>query len=108
MVDAFTVDPDALDKDAKTWLDWKGDLKKIADGIPMSGSDFDSMAFSILPGASDVKNAYESVTKALKDSVDDGVEQFDGFSQKLTKVATLYREAEQANVDAIASTDGEV
>lgn len=108
MVDAFTVDPDALDKDATTWRDWKSDLEKISDGIPISGSDFDPLAFSILPGASDVRNAYDSVTNALKQSIDVGIAQFDGFNQKLTKVATLYREAERANVEAIASTDEEV
>lgn len=108
MVDAFTVDPDALDKDAQTWRDWNGDLQKISDGIPMAGSDFDSLAFSILPGAQDVLAAYKTVTAALEESISTGLEQFEGFDQKLTKVASMYREAEETNVEEIASTDAEV
>ncbi|MGV8885784.1 MAG: hypothetical protein ACOH1T_09400 [Microbacteriaceae bacterium] len=108
MVDAFTVDPDALDNDAVVWREWKADLKKVGSSVPTVGSDLDGHAFSKLPGADNVLRAYKSVSLALEDAIDTGATQFGGMADKITKVAGLYRDAEESNLEDISATREEV
>jgi hypothetical protein len=105
MSDDFRVDPDSLDTDSAKWNHWAGDLTKISDGIPQLTTDLDPLAFSILPNAQQVAAAYGSAARALKEAADAGVEQFVGIATTLTESASTYREAEQLNLDDIATTN---
>jgi ABC-type transporter Mla subunit MlaD len=96
----FLVNLDSLEVDSTKWNDWAGDLAAVSGAIPA----LDPMAFSILPNAQQVANAYSQAARALKDAADDGVAQFREFATKLTDSAAAYRQAEQLNVDDIATT----
>jgi len=98
MAGEFLVNPDSLDKDAKVWTEWSGDLAAIAESIPT----IDVLAFSILPNAAQVAAAYGKVGTALKNSIDSGVLQFDGIALTLTTSAKAYSEAEALNLEDIA------
>src|SRR5690606_23858412 len=88
MSDDFRVNPDSLDRDATTWGAWSSDLEGLRDSIPGLGTGLDRLAFSILPNAQQVAAAYNSATRALVDSLDDGIGQFDGIATKLGDSAT--------------------
>lgn len=104
MSDEFLVNPESLDTDATTWNGWRDDLTAISDGIPQLGTDLDPLAFSILPNAQQVADAYGYAARVLKEAADAGVVQFAGFGTKLTDSASAYREAERLNEEDIATT----
>ena len=104
MTGEFLVDPDALDTDAAKWTTWSADLATISASIPQVGAQLDPLAFSILPNAQQVAQAYGRAATLLRQSADTGVEQLTGFATTLTFAATTYREAEVANLDAIAKS----
>lgn len=102
MTGEFLVSPSALAEDATTWTGWSSELAKIADNIPLVGSDLDPLAFSILPNAPQVALAYGRAAHLLKVALDAGVQQFSGFATTLTFAADSYREAESDNVADIS------
>jgi hypothetical protein len=98
MAGEFLVNPDSLEKDAKTWTEWSGDLAAITESVPT----IDVLAFSILPNAAQVAAAYGRVASALRDSIDSGVLVFDGIALTLTTSSKAYAEAEDLNIQDIA------
>lgn len=107
MVDAFSVVPEQLQTDADTWTAWGERLTAISGSVPTFAAGLDPLAFSILPGSSDVVRAYGRASTALVDSVDDGFDQFSGIANKLTAVAAVYTAAEEQNLADISAAESE-
>jgi len=103
MADEFTVDTDALRTDASTWLGWHDTLTDIAKAVPLVGRDLDVLAFSVLPGADRVRNAYMTASNALAGEVATGAQQFSDIATTLTAVADLYDQAEDEIVQSFRS-----
>lgn len=105
MVDAFSVTPASLRDDAETWDSWREQVEAIGEAVPIVGRDLTALDFSILPKAQDVARAYAEVASSLAAEIATGAEQCGGVADKLTKVASLYGDAEQHNLDAVSAAD---
>ena len=100
MADEFSVDTEALRTDASTWRGWQDRLNDIGSAVPTVGSDLDFLAFSLLPGADQVRTAYASIASGLADQIATGATVFDGVASTLTAVCDLYEDAEAAIVES--------
>ncbi|KAA9135513.1 hypothetical protein [Microbacterium caowuchunii] len=98
MVDAFRVRPGVLESDAQVWSDWASRLSTLGGSIPEVGAGLDPLAFSILPGAGEVRDAYAAAASTLRAAVAKGTNQFEGISGKLAWAAAQYAAAEEQNL----------
>lgn len=94
MADEFSVDTAALRSDVSAWRGWQDRLGDMAAAVPTVGTDLDPLAFSLLPGADQVRSAYASIAAGLADQVATGAGVLDGIATTLTTVAGLYEDVE--------------
>lgn len=103
MADEFAVDTAALRADASVWRGWQDRLSDIGAAVPTVGTDLDPLAFSVLPGADQVRSAYTSVAAGLADQVATGASVLGGVADTLTSVAGLYEDVESLVTESFRS-----
>ena len=103
MADEFTVNTADLCADAAVWRDWQVRLNALGTGVPIVGRDIEPLAFSLMPGAQAVQAAYASLAGRLADEIATGSTTFTGVADKLAAVASLYEDAENDILKALAT-----
>ena len=107
MTDAeeYFVDAAALERDAATFQTWGDELESMADAVPV---DVSTDAFSLLPGAADVRTRFLDAATVLQNYLHDGAAEFSGLAEKLDSTLRIYTEAEDASADDVARVSREL
>jgi len=101
----FHVDVAALERDAATFAGWGDELRSMADAVPV---DVTTDAFSLLPGAPDVRTRFLDAATALRDYLNDGAAEFAGLAERLDSTRRIYTEAEDASANDVARVSREL
>jgi hypothetical protein len=105
MVNGYTVDPTALQRDATTFEAWGKRLEAEEKAVPV-GLTADN--FSYIPQAQDLYASWIASAKAVQQYIAQGVVVFDGFARTLLKTELTYADAEHLSAADVAKVSAEL
>ena len=106
MAIGFVAEPDALESDAVDKFDvWSQTLDAMKKSLPM---ELDSTAWSTVPGAAEVRTAFQGAVENLEEYINDGSSAFEDFARTLLTAVRKYMISEDFAQSDINRISGEL
>lgn len=95
----YSVDPGALNDDARVWLHWADELGSIREVLPWA---IDQSVFGTVAGVDRVCTTFNDGLATLRAYIETGEAEFEGIATALRKAASTYADNDaELHVDAM-------
>ena len=103
------VDTDDLRVDAdRYWKAWHERLRTLERGVATADRNASAQDWSAIPGAQDVRAAYEVLLQKVEKYYHSGSDVFEGIARALLQSAETYLQAEHDSAVEIAMVEAEI